>query len=149
MSTIYQQIRTDIVTALKARDPAKTLILRSTDAAIQRTSLDSNQPINDDLVIATLRKSVKNLSAANVQFKKGGRNDLIEANLTEIGVLEVYLPQMITGEKLEGIITEAIADTGAQSRKEMGKVIGLIKKRPDAALIEFGAVSKALQGKLT
>ena len=54
MSTIYQQIRTDIVTALKARDPAKTLILRSTDAAIQRTSLDSNQPINDDLVIATL-----------------------------------------------------------------------------------------------
>ena len=149
MSSIYQNIRTDIVTALKARDSAKTLILRSTDAAIQRTSLDSNKPIDDDLVIATLRKSVKNLSAANAEFKKGGRDDLIQANLAEIGVLEVYLPQMITGEQLEGIINDAIAETGAQSRNEMGKVIGLIKKRPDASLIDFGAVSKALQGKLT
>ena len=149
MSSIYKKLRSDIVAALKARDSAKTLILRSTDAAIQRTSLDSNKPIDDDLVIATLRKSVKNLVAANAEFKKGGRDDLIEANLTEIGVLEVYLPQMIGGDQLEGIINEAIAETGARSRKEMGRVIGLIKKRPDASLIDFGAVSRALQGKLT
>ena len=149
MPTIYEKLRADIVTALKARDSAKALILRSADAAIQRTALDSNKPIDDDLVVATLRKSVKNLTAANAEFKKGGRDDLIEANDTEIAVLDSYLPQMIGGDQLEGIIDEAVAETGARSRKDMGRVIGAIKKRPDASLIDFGAVSKALQGKLS
>ena len=149
MPTIYEILRADIVTALKARDSAKALILRSADAAIQRTAMDSNKPIDDDLVVATLRKSVKNLAAANVEFKKGGRDDLIEANDTEITVLDSYLPQMIGGDQLEVIIDEAVAATGAQSRKDMGRVIGTIKKRPDASLIDFGAVSKALQGKLS
>jgi len=149
MPTIYEILRADIVTALKARDSAKALILRSADAAIQRTAMDSNKPIDDDLVVATLRKSVKNLAAANVEFKKGGRDDLIEANDTEITVLDSYLPQMIGGDRLEVIIDEAVAETGAQSRKDMGRVIGAIKKRPDASLIDFGAVSKALQGKLS
>ena len=111
--------------------------------------MDSDKPIDDDLVVATLRKSVKNLTAANVEFKKGGREDLVEANLKEIGVLDNYLPQMIGGDQLAVIIDEAIAETGAQSRKEMGRVIGFIKKRPDASLIDFGAVSKVLQGKLS
>ncbi len=149
MPTIYEKLRADIVTALKARDSARALILRSADAAIQRTSMDSDKPIDDDLVVATLRKSVKNLTAANVEFKKGGREDLVEANLKEIGVLDNYLPQMIGGDQLAVIIDEAIAETGAQSRKEMGRVIGFIKKRPDASLIDFGAVSKVLQGKLS
>lgn len=148
MSSIYEKLRADIVTALKARNSGKALILRSADAAIQRVALDSNKPIDDDLVVTTLRKSVKNLTAANLEFRKGGRDDLIEANDTEIGVLDDYLPRMIGGEQLEDIINEALAETGARSRKEMGRVIGLIKKRPDASLIDFGAVSKALQGKL-
>jgi len=124
MPTIYEILRADIVTALKARDSAKALILRSADAAIQRTALDSNKPIDDDLVVATLRKSVKNLAAANVEFKKGGRDDLIEANDTEITVLDSYLPRMIGGDQLEVIIDEAVAETGAQSRKDMGRVMG-------------------------
>jgi uncharacterized protein YqeY len=149
MPNIYEKLRADIVIALKARDSGKALILRSADAAIQRTALDSDKPIDDDLVVATLRKSVKNLTAANAEFKKGGRDDLIEANDREIAVLDSYLPQMIGGDQLEGIIDEAVAATGARSRKDMGRVIGAIKKRPDSSLIDFGAVSKALQGKLS
>jgi len=148
MSSIYEKLRADIVTALKARDSGRALILRSADAAIQRVALDSDKPIDDDLVVTTLRKSVKNLTAANLEFAKGGRDDLIAANHTEIGVLDAYLPRMIDGEKLDAIILEALAETGATSRKEMGRVIGLIKRRPDASLIDFGAVSKVLQGKL-
>ncbi len=148
MSSIYEKLRADIVIALKARDSATALILRSADAAIQRIALDSDEKIDDDLVISTLRKSVKNLSAANLEFEKGGRKDLIDANLAEMEVLNVYLPRMITGEKLDAIIAEALAESGATSRKEMGRVIGIIKKRPEATLIDFGAVSKTLQAKL-
>jgi uncharacterized protein YqeY len=148
MPTIYETIRADIVVAMKARNSAVTLSLRTADAAIQRASLDQSKPIDDALVIATLRKTVKNLADAKVEFEKGGRTDLIAANDIEIKLLEKYLPQGLDAAKLEALIVEVIAETGAQSKKEMGKVIGALKKRPEAGLIDFGAASKIVQAKL-
>jgi uncharacterized protein YqeY len=148
MSSIYETIRADIVVAMKARNSAVTVSLRTADAAIQRASLDLSKPIDDALAIATLRKSVKNLADAKVEFEKGGRTDLIAANDIEIKLLEKYLPQGLDAAKLEALITEVIAETGAQSKKEMGKVIGALKKRPEAGLIDFGAASKIVQAKL-
>ncbi len=148
MPTIYETLRADIVTAVKARDSALATILRTNDGAIQRASLDLNKSIDDELVVTILRKAVKNLAAANVEFEKGGRADLIEANLREIAVLEKYLPKGLDAARLEALVTEVIASTGAQSKKEMGKVIGALKQRPEAGLIDFGAVSKLIQSKL-
>ena len=148
MPTIYETIRADIIVAMKARDSAVTLVLRTADAAIQRASLDQAKPVDDTLVIATLRKTVKNLADAKVDFEKGGRTDLIAANDVEIKLLEKYLPQGLDAAKLDALIIEVIAETGAQSKKEMGKVIGALKKRPEAGLIDFGAASKIVQAKL-
>jgi uncharacterized protein len=148
MPTIYETIRADIVVAMKARNSAVTLSLRTADAAIQRASLDQSKPVDDALVIATLRKTVKNLADAKVEFEKGGRADLIAANDIEIKLLEKYLPQGLDAAKLEALIVEVIAETGAQSKKEMGKIIGALKKRPEASLIDFGAASKIVQAKL-
>ena len=148
MSPLYDSLRADIVTAMKARDAATTTALRTADAAVKRAAMDGNKEIDDALVVATLRKAVKNLSDARVEFEKGGRADLVAANDTEIRVLEKYLPKGIDGARLEALITAAIAETGAQSKKEMGKVIGALKKHPDAGLIDFGAVSKLVQAKL-
>lgn len=148
MATIYEKLRADIVTAMKARDQATTTILRTMDAAIKRAEMDQGKPIDDALVIATLRKAVKNLRDANAEFTKGGRADLVATNDIEIAVLEKYLPQGIDGAQLEAIVIAAIAETGAQSRKEMGKVIGALKKRPDAGLIDFAAVSRLVQARL-
>jgi uncharacterized protein YqeY len=91
---------------------------------------------------------VKNLSDAKVDFEKGGRADLVAANDTEIRVLEKYLPAGLDAARIDALIAEAIQETGAQSKKEMGKVIAALKKRPEAALIDFGAVSKQVQAKL-
>ena len=148
MSPIYDSLRTDIVTAMKARDAATTTALRTADAAVKRAAMDGNKDIDDALVVATLRKAVKNLSDARVEFEKGGRSDLVAANDAEIRVLEKYLPKGIDGARLEALIAAAIAETGAQSKKEMGKVIGALKKHPDAGLIDFGAASKLVQAKL-
>ena len=148
MSKIYEQLRADIVSALKARDSATALCLRTTDAAIQRAAMDQNKPIDDALVTATLRKAVKTLTEAKADFEKGGRADLVAANDAEIKLLEKYLPQGLSDTQLDALIAEVIAATGATSRKEMGKVMGALKKHPDAALIDFGAVSKLIQAKL-
>jgi uncharacterized protein YqeY len=148
MPTLYESLRADIVTAMKARDSATTLSLRTADAAIKRAAMDANKEVDDALVIATLRKAVKNLSDANAEFQKGGRSDLVAANETEIKILEKYLPQAFDSAKLDALIADAIQETGAQTKKDMGKVIGALKKRPEASLIDFSVVSKLVQAKL-
>lgn len=148
MATLYETLKADVITAMKARDSVATTSLRTADAAIKRAAMDANKDIDDSLVITTIRKSVKNLTDAKAEFAKGGRDDLVAANDAEIRLLEKYLPQGLPPEKLDALITEAIQTTGAQSKKEMGKVIAALKQRPEAALIDFGAVSKLVQAKL-
>lgn len=148
MATLYDTLRADIVTAMKARDTTTTTALRTADAAIKRAAMDANKEIDDAMVIATIRKGVKNLADAKTEFEKGGRADLVAANEAEIKILEKYLPQGLDPAKVDALITEAIQETGAQSKKDMGKVIGALKKRPEAGLIDFAAVSKAVQARL-
>jgi len=148
MPTIYETLRADIITAMKARDSAAALALRTADAAIQRAAMDASKPIDDALAITTIRKAVKNLVDARAEFEKGGRADLVSANTIEITLLEKYLPKAFDPAKLEALVVEAIASTGAQSKKDMGKVIGALKARPEAPLLDFGTVSKLVQSKL-
>jgi uncharacterized protein YqeY len=122
--------------------------LRTADAAIKRAAMDGNKEIDDALVVATIRKAVKNLADAKIEFARGGRADLVAANEAEIRTLEKYLPPGLDAARLDALIGQAIQETGAQSKKDMGKVIGALKKHPDAALIDFGAVSKTVQARL-
>ena len=148
MPTIYETLCANIILAMKARDSGTALALRTADAAIQRAAMDTNKPIDDVLATATLRKAVKNLTDAKTEFEKGGRPDLVAANNAEIAILEKYLPKGLDPAKLEALVVEVIKETGATTKKEMGKVIGALKQRPEAPLIDFGAVSKLVQAKL-
>ena len=148
MATLYETLRADIIVAMKARDSITTTALRTADAAIKRAAMDTNKEIDDALAITTVRKAVKNLADAIVEFEKGGRADLVAANQVEIRILEKYLPKGLDAATLDTLIAAAILETGALSKKEMGKVIGALKKHPDAALIDFGVVSKLVQAKL-
>ena len=148
MPSIYETLRADIIVSMKARDAATTLALRTADAGIKRAAMDTNMEIDDALALQTLRKAVKNLTDAKTEFARGGRVDLVAANDAEIRILEKYLPQGLDPAKLEALIAAAIAETGAQSKKEMGKVIAVLKKLPEAGQIDFGAVSKLVQAKL-
>lgn len=148
MASLYEQLRADIVVSMKARNQVTTTALRSADAAIKKVSIDGGKDIDDAMVLQVIRKSVKNLQDAIVDFEKAGRNDLIDANKAEIAVLQKYLPAALDGAKLESLIAEAMQETGVTSKKEMGKVIGALKKRPEAGQIDFAAVSKLLQTKL-
>jgi uncharacterized protein YqeY len=110
--------------------------------------MDQSKPIDDALVTATLRKAVKNLADAKAEFLKGGRADLVAANDAEIALLEKYLPRGLDAGRLDALVAAAILATGAQTRKEMGKVIGALKQTPEAPLIDFAQVSRLIQAKL-
>jgi uncharacterized protein YqeY len=148
MPTTYETLRAAIITAMKARDTATATALRTMDAAIQRAAMDSSKPIDEALAIATFRKAVKNLTDARTEFEKGGRADLVAANTAEIAILQKYLPAGLDAAKVDALVAEVIAATGATSKKEMGKVIAALKQRPEAPLLDFGAVSKLIQAKL-
>ena len=148
MPTIYETLRADIITAMKARDAATTTALRTADAGIKRAAMDANREIDDPLAVATLRRAIKNLADARIEFEKGGRADLVAANDAEIRVLEKYLPPGLDAARVQALVAQAIQETGASSKKDMGRVIGALKKLPEAALIDFGAVSKLVQEKL-
>ena len=148
MPTLYEQMRADIVAAMRARDGATATSLRTADAAIQRASMDQAKPIDDGIVVAALRKAVKNLADAKSDFERGGRADLVAASEAEIRLLERYLPKGIDAARLEALVAEAIQESGAQSRKDMGRAIGALKKKPEAPLIDFAAASRLIQAKL-
>jgi uncharacterized protein YqeY len=148
MSLLYEKLRADVVAAMKARDTGTVLALRTADAAIQRAAMDQSKPIDDALVGATLRKAVKNLADARSEFQKGGRADLVAANDAEISLLQRYLPAGLDAARLDALVAAAIASAGAQSRKEMGKVIGVLKQSPEAPLIDFAQASRLIQAKL-
>jgi uncharacterized protein YqeY len=147
-SPTYDRLRADIITAMKARDSVATTALRTADAAIKRAAMDANKDIDEALAITSIRKGVKNLADAKAEFEKGGRADLVAANDAEIKLLEKYLPAGLDAAKLDALIAAAITETGAVTKKDMGKVIGALKKHPDAGLIDFAAVSKLVQAKL-
>lgn len=149
MPSIYEQLRADIIAAMKARDAATATVLRTADAAIQRAAMDQNKSIDDGLVVATLRKAVKNLADARAEFARAGREDLVKNNEAEMRVLEKYLPAGPDPAQVETLVNDAIAETGAVSRKDMGRVIGALKKRPEAAMLDFAVVSKLVQAKLS
>lgn len=148
MSATYERLRADIITSMKARDTATTTALRTADAAIKRASMDANKEIDEALVVATFRKSIKNLADARAEFEKGGRADLVAANDLEIRLLEKYLPAGLDAARVEAMVAEAIRDTGAATKKDMGKVIAALKRHADASLLDFGAVSKLVQTRL-
>ena len=148
MSSTYEKIRADIITAMKARDSATTTALRTADAAIKRAAMDANKEIDEALVVGTLRKAVKNLADAKTEFERGGRADLVAANDVEIRLLEKYLPQGLGAAQVDALIAAAIQETGAQTKKDMGRVIAALKQRPEAGQLDFGAVSKLVQAKL-
>jgi uncharacterized protein YqeY len=148
MSTLYARLRSDIIAAMKAQDRARATVLRTNDAGIQRAALDGNVPIDDALVVSTLRKAVKTLTAANADFAKGGRADLITANEAEIAILTDYLPRSLDGAELDSLLAEAIQATGATGKRDLGKVMGWLKQHARAGEIDLGAAGKALLAKL-
>lgn len=120
---LKEQIDTNIKEALKAGAKDKVSALRMLSAALKNKQIDKRRPLTDDEVVETVRSLIKQRKDSIEQFAKGGRQDLVDKETAEVAVLEVYLPQQMGREELESLVRDAVAQTGAQGARDMGKVM--------------------------
>ena len=141
------QITADMKAAMKAGDKDRLKVVRLIMAAIKQVEVDKRTELDDAAVLSVLDKMVKQRRDSVEQFEKGGRDDLAKIELAEIAVLEGYLPEQLSDAELDALIEEAISATGAESIRDMGKVMGLIKSRA-AGRADMGAVGGKVKARL-
>ena len=143
--TLKVQIREDMKSAMKAGDKDRLKVVRLILAAINQIEVDTRTDMDEPGVLAVLNKMVKQRRDSVSQFQDGNRNDLAEIELAEIAVLETYLPEQLSDAELEQLVDAAIADTGAESIRDMGKVMGQVKAKAEgrADMAAVGAKVKA------
>lgn len=131
MTTLYDQISQDIVAAMKAKDKVRLEALRNVKKYFieAKTAPGANDELSDDAALKILAKLVKQGRDTAALYTEQQRTDLAEAELAQVAVIEAYLPKALTPEELEAALRSIIAETGATSAKEMGKVMGVATKR--------------------
>ena len=133
--TLIETLKQDLINAMKEKDKDKLNTLRSVKGAIQLEVINNKKEENDDLVLDVINKQIKMRNDSIEEFKKAGRDDLINSYQKEIDILKEYMPEMLSDEELNKIINNAIEETGATSIKEMGivkkKITPVVKNRCD------------------
>ena len=136
---LREKIDADIKDALKSGAKDKVSALRMVSAALKNKEIDKRRPLTDEEVIETVRYLIKQRKDSIEQFAKGGRQDLVDKETAEVAILEVYLPKQLGREELEALVRDAVAQTGAQGPKDMGKVmkalVPMIGGRADNKLV--------------
>ena len=145
---LKSKITEDMKTAMRAKDTARLGTVRLLLAAMKQKEVDERVVLSDADVLAIIDKMVKQRRESIAQFEKAGRNDLADVEKAEIAVLSGYLPQQLSEAEVAKEIDAAIAETGAGSAKEMGKVMGLLKSRL-AGRTDMGKVSGLVKAKLS
>ena len=143
--TLKGQIYEDMKIAMKAGDKDRLKVIRLILAAIKQIEVDTRTEMDDPAVLTVLNKMVKQRRDSVSQFQDGNRNDLADIELAEIVVLEDYLPEQLSDAELDQLVAKAIADTGAESIRDMGKVMGQVKAQAEgrADMAAVGAKVKA------
>lgn len=138
--SLGKQIVSDLTAAMKAQDAARTSTLRMVKAAIMNRQIEKGGELDDEETQKLLRSLVKQRRDSIEQYEKAGRQELVDKEQSEINVIEAYLPQGASQAEIEAAVTAAIAETGATSMKDMGKVM----KAAQAALAGKNADGKAV-----
>ena len=123
---LKQTLLSDLKEAMKSKDPLKVDTLRLIVSEIKNKEIDLREEMGDEAIIALLTTQIKKRKEAAGMFEKGGRTDLKEKEENEMALIQVYLPEQVGEEELKQRIQAVIAETGAQSPKDMGKVMKVV-----------------------
>ena len=145
--SLKETLLADIKSAMKARAKPQLAVLRLFSAAIKQQEIDERIELDDQRVLATLDKMVKQRRESIRQFSDANRMDLVEQEEFEITVLKVYLPEPLSEAEIVAMIDQAVADSDAQGVADMGKVMGLIKPQAQGRA-DMGSVSKLVKTRL-
>ena len=145
--TLKERITEDMKSAMRASDKERLSTIRMVQAAIKQREVDERIVLDDAQVLAVLEKMVKQRRESIAAFEQGGRADLADKEKAEIQILAAYLPEQLTEAEVDALIQAAIAETGAASMKDMGKVMGAVKAKA-AGRADMGAVSARIKAAL-
>ena len=134
-------------TAMREKKASQLESIRLLRAAIQRKEVDDQTEIDDDEVLAILQKQIKQSQDAIAQFTQGERPDLAQKEQVHVDHLKVYLPEQMSDEDVAKAVQDAISKTGAESMKDMGKVMGMLKGQLQGKA-DMGKVSGLIKQKL-
>ncbi len=138
--SLSEQIVSDLTASMKAQDAQRTSTLRMVKAAMMNRKIEKGLDLDDEEMQKLLRSLVKQRRDSIEQYEKAGRQELVEKEQAEIAVIETYLPQAASAAEIEAAVTTAIAETGATSINDMGKVM----KAAQAALAGKNADGKVI-----
>lgn len=137
--SLLDQLNTDIITAAKNNEPLVRDTLRMVKTTVKNTEINKGHELSDEEVIEVLAKEVKQRQEAAQSFKDGGRPELAEKEEQEITILKKYLPEQLSEDEVKTLVDQAVAETGASSMSDMGKVMGALmpkaKGRADGNLV--------------
>ena len=125
--SLKDQIKSDVKDAMRAKDVVKRDTLRNIQASIKQIEVDERRDVTDADVETIMMKYLKQREDAKTQFADAGRDDLVEKEDAEIAIIKAYLPEPMDDAELETVLKEVIATVGAESMKDMGKVMGAAK----------------------
>ncbi len=146
--SLKTQLTEDMKTAMRAKDQVSLSTIRLINAAIKQFEVDERTEADDAKVISILTKMVKQRKDSAKIYTEAGRQDLADKENAEIEILNRYLPQMMSAEEIKTVVEAAIAETGASSMADMGKVMSVLKTRL-AGKADMGEVNKVLKAALT
>ncbi len=146
--TLNEQLGSDITAAMRAKDVMRLSALRMLKAAVMNKEVEKSRALDDAEVQLVVASLVKQRRDSIEQFSKAGRSDLVDKETSEIGVLEQYLPPAASADDIDAAVTAAIAETGATSPKDMGKVMKAVLPKLAGKHAEGRAVNDAVRRKL-
>ena len=123
MGQLTEKIRAELTAAMKARDAERLSTLRMVQSAFKYQQIESGHELSDEEAMTVIRKAVKQRLDSIEQYTKGNRPELAEKERSEMELLKTWLPPDLTDDEIEAGLREIVATTGAQSKKDMGKVM--------------------------
>lgn len=146
--TFTERLNADLAAAMRAREPNRLVALRMLKTALTNKSVEKGRELDIAESLQVIATLIKQRRESIEQFEKGGRHDLAAKEAAEIAVLEAYLPPPISEAELGALVDEAIADSGATSARDMGKVMKLVMNRVAGRTVDGRMVSDLVRRKL-
>jgi uncharacterized protein YqeY len=148
MSELKQRITADMKLAMKAKDKTRLKAIRMILEAIKQREVDERIELDDVQALSVVQKMVKQRKDSISQFKEASRTDLVDIEETELAIINHYMLEQLSDAEVSAAIDKAIADTGASSMQDMGKLMGLLKSQLDGKA-DMGVVSALIRSKFS
>ena len=145
---LVEQLKQDMITAMKDKDKDRLTVIRMVKAALDKEKIDKKIEITDDILIDVVNKQIKMRNDSIEEFKKASRDDLVESVTKEVEVLMNYLPEQLSEEEVESIISEVITTVDASTMKDMGKVMQEVTPKVKGRF-DMKKVSEIIKSKLS